>query len=308
VRFSDGSVVTLAPNARARIVAVAENGSRVLLEGGMAHASVVHRGDTRWSVQAGPFEVRVTGTRFDLSWEPQRQRLAITLLEGRVSVSGCAIEGARVVATGETFRATCEGDEHAAAAPPSSAAPRSTVPRASAATGASSTPSGSRTAGVEPAPGAPADWRTLLSLHRYAAAVEAAEAVGLSSICATADARSLMDLGDAAHFSGHDDRAKLVLQQVRRRFAPSEHASNAAFELGRIAFDDDAAYAEAADWFGVYIDERPDGPLVREALGRRMEALERGSDHAGAKAVARRYLEDFPTGPHADVARSIAGR
>ena len=95
---------------------------------------------------------------------------------------------------------------------------------------------------------------------------------------------------------------------VRRRFPGEEAASVAAFDLGRIAFDDHAAYAEAARWFEQYVTERPSGALVREATGRRMEALERSGDHPGAREAAARYLRRFPSGPHADVARSIADR
>jgi hypothetical protein len=152
------------------------------------------------------------------------------------------------------------------------------------------------------------DWRELLSLHRYAEAFDAADVLGLSSICATADAATLLDLSDAARFSGHMSGAKFVLQEVRRRFGGDERASTAAFDLGRIAFDDEAAFGQAAQWFGVYLAERPTGRFAREAAGRRMEALERSSDHEGAKIAARRYLRDFPTGPHADVARSLADR
>ena len=117
-----------------------------------------------------------------------------------------------------------------------------------------------------------------------------------------------MDLSDAARFAGHADRAKLVLEEVRRRFPGDARASVAAFDLGRIAFDDDAAYADAARWFDTYLGERPTGPLAREAAGRRMEALARSGDLAAAKRAAKRYLEDFPAGPHAEVARSIADR
>ena len=117
-----------------------------------------------------------------------------------------------------------------------------------------------------------------------------------------------MDLSDAARFAGHVDHAKLILEEVRRRFAGDERASTAAFNLGRVAFDDEAAYAEAARWFDVYLLERSGGPLAREASGRRMEALERSGDHAAAKDAAKHYLDDFPAGPHSELARSIAGR
>jgi ferric-dicitrate binding protein FerR (iron transport regulator) len=334
VRFSDGSVVRLEPAAKARIVEVAENGSRLLLEGGVAHASVIHRGETRWSIQAGPFEVRVTGTQFDVGWEPSRDLFTLTLLEGRVVVTGCGMAEPRVVATGETFRATCENDALAltqvpppipalSPAPIATPAPLSataSLPSAPApAPSAASSPSVARAPAaaisappevVPPALATPPQptWRELLSLHRYAEAFDVADAVGIGSICATADAETLMDLSDAARFAGHVDRAKLVLQSVRARFAQDERATTAAFNLGRIAFDDEADYAGAAKWFAVYGSERPQGPLAREAAGRRMEALERSGNHLAAREAALRYLNDFPAGPHTEIARSIADR
>ena len=75
IHFSHGSLVRLDPAARARIVEVADRGSRILLESGMAHASIVHHADTRWSVQAGPFDVRVTGTQFDVAWDSAARAL-----------------------------------------------------------------------------------------------------------------------------------------------------------------------------------------------------------------------------------------
>ena len=78
----------------------------VVLERGSLHAAIVHRADTRWNVQAGPFEVRVTGTAFKVGWDPATEGFTLTLEEGRVVVSGCSLGEERVVAAGETFRAT----------------------------------------------------------------------------------------------------------------------------------------------------------------------------------------------------------
>jgi hypothetical protein len=76
-------------------------------------------------------------------------------------------------------------------------------------------------------------------------------------------------------------------------------ASNAAFAMGRVYFDQRDAYDEAAHWFATYSSERRDGPLAREALGREMEALSRAGDHAGAGRAAEQYLRQYPKGPHA---------
>ena len=81
--FSDGSRVTLQPAARARVLTVDAGGARVVLERGAVDAAIVHRDQTRWHVEAGPFTVHVIGTRFAARWQPEVERLAITLEEGR---------------------------------------------------------------------------------------------------------------------------------------------------------------------------------------------------------------------------------
>ncbi len=42
-----------------------------------------------------------------------------------------------------------------------------------------------------------------------------------------------------------------------------------------------------------------------DAAGRLIEALRRADDSAGARRAARDYLEKYPEGPHADLARSV---
>src|SRR5436853_444840 len=66
--FTDGTEVRVEKSARARIVDVESHGARVALEQGRARLRVVHRADARWSVDAGPFSIAVTGTEFDVDW------------------------------------------------------------------------------------------------------------------------------------------------------------------------------------------------------------------------------------------------
>ena len=66
-----------------------------------------------------------------------------------------------------------------------------------------------------------------------------------------------------------------------------------------------SAYAKAADWFQIYLKERPGGPLTREARGRVMEATHRTGRRTEARNLALTYLLDYPAGPHAELARRI---
>ncbi len=316
LRFSDGSLIRLESAARARVLDVSNAGGRVALESGTLHAEIVHRDNTRWLVDAGPFEVRVTGTRFDVGWMPSHSAITVTLLEGSVAVTGCDLAVPRVIAAGETFHATCHDDSQDGAEKAGTLARSDSGADAGPLPGI--VPSATRAAPAGP-PRLPAGvatadardrdaWRTALSVGRYGEAIDLVESEGLSSVCASADIGALMDLSDAARFVHRIERAKIILLEVRRRFSGDPRAATAAFNLGRIAFDDEAAFADAAQWFDRYVAELPGGPLSREASGRRIEALEMSGDHAGAVRAAKAYLDRFPTGPHSKLALAIESR
>jgi len=106
VRFSDGSKLEAAPGSRLRVDETHSNGARVLVEKGSTHASVTHYKTSSWTFVAGPFEVHVTGTRFDLSWDPQKEEIDLTLHEGSVEVRSPLGQGPISVRKGQRFRAT----------------------------------------------------------------------------------------------------------------------------------------------------------------------------------------------------------
>lgn len=87
IAFTDGSSIRLAPSASARVRRLSTDGAIVALDRGEATVSVRHREGTRWSVAAGPFFVRVTGTRFRVGWQPQDGVFDLAVLEGEVRVS-----------------------------------------------------------------------------------------------------------------------------------------------------------------------------------------------------------------------------
>ncbi|MBW1762705.1 MAG: FecR domain-containing protein [Deltaproteobacteria bacterium] len=86
--FSDGSTVQLSPGSRARVRQLSATGATVQLEHGEATVHVVHRDETRWSVEAGPFVVNVIGTRFRVQWEPSEEAFGLEVLAGTVRLSG----------------------------------------------------------------------------------------------------------------------------------------------------------------------------------------------------------------------------
>ena len=327
LRFSDGTEVRLEPSARARVTSIEATGATVRMESGRANVAVRKRKNAAWHVSLGPFRVDVTGTRFDVDWDPASDKLFLQMHEGSVVVSGCAFGSGRPVVAGETARASCR-DAHleistrrkaSGADDPGTIRSGVEENRARERHGASGLASASEhtvtsTPGAGNAPSATssatprtalADWHELVRSGRHREALDAAEAVGFSSECAKASAADLVALGDAARYTGRLDRAGEAYRAVRARFPGHERSAVAAFAMGRIAFDQRADFADAARWFRTYLAEQPGGRLDRDALGRLVESLSRAGDTGGARSEATRYLERYPTGPHAEMARRL---
>ena len=108
LRFADGTELVLMPGTRS-LVGGSDEAPRVVVERGRVRASVIPRASRHWRLQAGPFEVIVTGTKFDLDWQPEGERLSIALREGKVLVSGPVVGHQRPVGAGETLRVSTDG-------------------------------------------------------------------------------------------------------------------------------------------------------------------------------------------------------
>ena len=154
------------------------------------------------------------------------------------------------------------------------------------------------TAGME-------EWRTFAKRGALREAFASAEAAGFARTCANASPAELLMLGDGARLSSNSRRAEEALLTLRRRYPHDPRRAAAAFALGKVAFDQRGAYEQAAAWFATSLREQPGGPLARDASGRLIEALRRAHDAAGARRAAHDYLEKYPEGPHADLARSV---
>jgi hypothetical protein len=135
--------------------------------------------------------------------------------------------------------------------------------------------------------------------------VTVARAAGVDDILAHADADDCALLGASARLALDIDVAERAYVAVRTRFPGSAEAARAAFFLARIAADrrDDVASARL---LRRYLAEAPAGDLLEEARGRLIEELAAAHD-GGARAEAERYLASWPNGPHATLARTLAG-
>ncbi len=321
IRFSDGSEVKLAVGSRARLATLHAAGAHLVIESGAASVNVTPGRDARYRVSVGPFAVDVTGTRFDVGFRPSDELFTLSLHEGRVVVSGCVLGEGRPLLAGESLSASCRAGHfeisalNAARSAGENAASAAGLPSASAAAVEAGEPAAiepmdepAPAAGPEPVASGRASWQALSRQGQFADAYSAVMLEGFAAAVARASVVELALLGDTARFAAKPGDALIAYQALRSRAGGSAAGKQAAFSIGRVHFDQRAAYAEAARWFRTYLSEQPGGPLAREAEGRLMESLSRGGDRAEARKVAERYLARHAKGPHERVARQLLGR
>ena len=104
VSFSDGSKMSMGPHSQFD-VDIAPAAVTVRLVAGTLRAHVVHRERATWRFQAGPFDVRVTGTRFETGWDQTSRMFTLSLTEGGVVVTGPHLNASgQVVRAGDALR------------------------------------------------------------------------------------------------------------------------------------------------------------------------------------------------------------
>jgi ferric-dicitrate binding protein FerR (iron transport regulator) len=265
--FNDGTRVEGAANSVVRLLSLDDRGAHVLLEQGLLHVDVRHREHTAWRFEAGGVNVHVTGTRFDIAFNPVAQTFDLAMHEGSVRVSGCDLKGDRIAKNTETVHANCAPVQGDSVAPP--------PPDALAIVAPTEVPKESLRRAPVPTP-PPAD-----------------------------ESMAWLLRADAERRGGNNRAAYTFLLDARQRFPKGIGAARAAFDLGVLAFDVHEDFDDAATWFATYLQEAPHGPLEREALGRLMEAEARSEHHDRAALTAHRYLEQFPKGPHALLAKDL---
>ena len=309
IRFSDGSEATLARGAEAQIANVTERGADVVLAHGSMRVHIAKKPEAAWKVAAGPYNVRVTGTAFDVSWSNQAQAFDLRMETGAVIVTGpLAASGIALRAGQHLFggvaegRLTVEGGREAAASP---------APAVAALEPAESPPAHDA-AGVAPtalpatpAPHASAEahaWTRQVAQGHFNTVLDEAEQRGLDRTLSGGSLEELVALADAARYAGRSSIAKRVLMAERQRFPSSGPARDAAFFLGRIAEESGGG---AVEWYERYVSENPRGAYASQAFGRKMMLLykQRGANAAGP--VATEYLSRYPNGPYAAAARKI---
>jgi hypothetical protein len=344
LHFADGSNVTFRAGSAGHIQRFTGAGAEIVLERGRLEAQVVHADTTLWLLHAGPYRVRVTGTRFAMTWAAAN--LEVDLYEGAVVIDGAVLGAGVPLRAGQRLKiesgtvvvepleapsllAVASTRSSQAVAPnplPSTAEAPGPTPLSDAGEtrnddvsdmhlGPSPVPgrdSTSRTTdqsfvrpGVRSSGGRFDDqWLKLAERGAYREALSAAKRLGWSDLCRHLDARRLLTLGDVARYSGAHARAKQAFESLVTRFPEDRLAADAVFSLGRLAFESRHP-DEAARWFGRYVSDWPLAPLADQAAGRLLECAIRVDDREAARNAARRYLARAPGGPHARLAREV---
>jgi hypothetical protein len=311
--FSDQSRVKLAPKTKVSVLSMDTHGARVSLANGDLDVSVSRREKASWRFEAGPFIVAVKGTSFHLGYQADRGRLAVQMHDGVVEVKGPSPDRKLTLRGGESLELFANGTpvERRPAEVVSGKEPLGEQPSAATESPAPQGQAG-RAAAQRIRPHAPEpraekeveeSWAQLIGRGEFSAVVKDAEAQGLDVALSRASAAELTALADAARYTRRYDVAKQALVRVRERFAGSNRSGDAAFFLGRLAEAEPSSQA-ALSWYETYLRESPRGAYAGEALGREI-ALFSQSDRARARVAARQYLERFPHGSQAGLARSL---
>ena len=316
--FSDTSQVRISPAARLSVLSLDAHGSRIALADGELDVRVQHRPDSSWRFDAGPFTVRVRGTEFHLAYGADRGRFVLQMVTGVVEVQGRADDRVLTLRAGESLELFA-GSQPKAAAPsplqpsaqeksPTDKTPAEVAPPLPAPTPSRPLPNSPRrralqgeraSAGLEPIA-----WASLIAQGDFAGVVKDAERRGLDRTLASTSAAELTALADAARYTHHNDLARQALLGLRARFPGTPRASDAAFFLGRLAEQPSSVAGAALAWYETYLRESERGPYAGEALGREIVMLAH-TDQARAQKAAQMYLERFPHGTQAELAKSL---
>jgi len=266
LRFSDGSEVEFGTGSAGRIESRSAHGAVVSVERGRVSFAVEHHADTRWSVRAGPFDVAVTGTAFDVQWTPDTDTFVLRLTAGSVVVRGPSADAIALRPGQQIVARVRESD--ARVGPIGDPDPASPAPVGS---------------GVpeEPAPSA------------------SAPATGRTHATAPSEtARGLLARAESLRLAGRHEDAAATLERLVRTFPDDPRAGLAAYQLGRIRLGSLHDPRRALEAFGFVLEHEPDAPFGEDAEAGRLEAADQLGDIEKCKRWRDAFLVARPTSTH----------
>ena len=88
VALSDGSSILAENGTKFTVDVLGRSSALTQLLNGKLHVRVAHNEDTSYRFIAGPYEIRVVGTEFDLAWDAKGVGLSLSMSKGEVRVLG----------------------------------------------------------------------------------------------------------------------------------------------------------------------------------------------------------------------------
>lgn len=318
LEFSEGSQILLEPDTRASLSQLSAKNAEFTLDEGHILASIHKHTGIVWTFAAGPYRVRVVGTRFTIDWDAERHQLRVAVREGRVKVSGGDLPSEGVVLDAGAMlergaeRAHLERPGHNAVPAGSEVAPAPEVSKPAASGSASQL---ARKVVVDPSPAssessssasaAAPTWNTLAKRGMYKEALTLAEKLGFDALVNDIGEDDLLLLANAARYSGNAPRAHQAQLKLRERFAGHRSAALAAFYLARFALDVEHRPEAAIRWFETFLAESPRGDLAALARAHLMSLWLNMGQREKARSVAQDYLLYHPDGAQSAQARSL---
>jgi len=301
--FSDGSRMTVSPHSTLSVDLLGKRAALTRLFDGRLHVAVHHEPDTNYRFLAGPYEVQVVGTEFDLEWHAQGNGLTLIMQSGEVRVFGDG--GRRQVRAGQTLHLPTNAEPLREAAlnaasptPPSLASAAADIRAVRKEASAPLKPSAMIARATE------ADWGALLNAGQFATIMRDADARGGERLLESASANDLRVLALAARYTGRRAFSLRAWQALRARYVADAQNQGAAFFLAR-GHEEQGEVAEAMRWLARYLAESPSGAYASEALGRRLVLLSKAGQKTDAVSAAHAYLERYPRGAYAKSAQLV---
>jgi len=302
--FTEGSQVLLEPDTRVRLARMSDQDAHVTLDDGHILASIRKHTGITWTFVAGPYRIRVVGTRFTVDWDCDRRQLRVAVREGRVKVSGGDLPNEGLVLdAGTTLERGAATEQVKSTAPPEAVAP------AEIGAALPSPPRPLPKGLIGPAHSSSNEvgptWSTLAKQGKYKEALALAEMLGFDTLINEVGENDLLLLANAARYSGGTPRAHQAQLKLRDRFAGRRSAALAAFYLARSALDVERRPDIAIHWFETFLAESPSGDLAALARAHLMSLWLNMGQREKAHKVALDYLRYHPDGAQAAQARSL---
>jgi transmembrane sensor len=298
IGLSDGSHIRLSPGARIEPLESTGATFSAIVAQGRADFDVRPGGPRHWTIECGLATIEVVGTEF--TCERWAGRLHVEVRHGVVLVRGDRVpQRARRLSAGESLDLRDEGRSAPIGGDPADLA---ALPASTAVEGVSTpdaTVEMARREHGQPHGAAARAWRDLARRGRHEDAYAALGTEGLRHESKRLGVNDLLALADVARLSGHPAEAVMPLDRILSDFASDAQAPLAAFALGRLELDSLGHAQAAASAFRKALALGIPRSLREDVLARLVEAYTRSGDARAAQRAARAYLDEFPTGRHA---------